>query len=204
MLRPCLVSSIMMCLESSAISGMSCSAWRSDAEASAKAPSLLEPGAEVAGCGRFSSGVGVAEASSGLILCGVLQLRPRRQAVDLDDAGIADRCSARRRRRASSRRRSAASAGPGSRTRPASRRTRPAGPSGRRRSRTSRDRRRRGRRLSFSSPCARSAAVRAAVRPAPAPPRPRRRGGASRADRRAASRAPASGSWRRGSSARRR
>ena len=67
MLRPCLVSSIMTCLDSSAISGMSCIAWRSEAEASAKAPSLSRRAPKLL-LRLFSSGLGVAEASSGLIL----------------------------------------------------------------------------------------------------------------------------------------
>ena len=58
----------MMCFESSAISGMSCIAWRSEAEASAKAPSSVERERRRLLLRLLSSGVGVAEASSGLIL----------------------------------------------------------------------------------------------------------------------------------------
>ena len=67
MLRPCLVSSIMMCFEISAISGMSCIACRSEAEASAKSPSLSSRAPNLL-LRLFSSGLGVAEVSSGLML----------------------------------------------------------------------------------------------------------------------------------------
>ena len=61
----------MMCFDSSAISGMSCSACRSEAEASAKAPSLSSRAPKF-WLRLFSSGLGVAEASSGLILAAFL------------------------------------------------------------------------------------------------------------------------------------
>ena len=66
---------------------MFCSAWRNDAVASAneRSRSALVPCLCLL---SFSSREGVSEASSGLGR-GVLQLRPARQAVDLDDAGIA-------------------------------------------------------------------------------------------------------------------
>ena len=90
MLRPCLVSSIMTCLESSAISGMSCIAWRSEAEASANAPSLSSRAPKLL-LRPFSSGARRGRSVLRLDLAGVLQPRPGRQTVDLDDAGIADR-----------------------------------------------------------------------------------------------------------------
>ena len=64
MLRPCLLSSIMTCFEISAISGMVCIAWRSDADASAKAPELSWRAPKLLSRLR-SSGLGVAEESSG-------------------------------------------------------------------------------------------------------------------------------------------
>jgi hypothetical protein len=77
----------MMCFEISANSGLSCSAWRNEAEASAKARSSLSLTPKL----RLRSpsfGVGVCDASSGGMRR-VLELGPGRQALRLDHARIA-------------------------------------------------------------------------------------------------------------------
>ena len=54
------------------ISGMSCIAWRSEADGQRESAVVVDARAEVCCCGSCSSGLGVAEASSGLMCAAFL------------------------------------------------------------------------------------------------------------------------------------